>query len=147
MATVTKEILIGAPPEKVAGYFDDPMHLPEIWPSLVEVSDVEELPTGGHRYHWKYKMAGKGFEGDSETIQREESGDTFHFVAKNTGEIPSTFDWTFTPGNGGTKVVMKADYEIPRTLLSKLTEPLVLRMNEREATAVLENLKDRIEAP
>ncbi len=142
MATVAKEIFIQAPPEQVAGYFEDPMHLLEIWPSMVDVSGVEALPNGGHRYHWTYKMAGMRFEGDSETVEFQEHR---HFVAKNTGQIPSTFDWTFTPSEGGTKVAMRADYELPKKLLTKLAEPFLLRLNEREADTVLKNLKDRIE--
>ena len=68
-----------------------------------------------------------------------------HVVEKNTGQIPSTFDWAFAPGNGGTTVTVKADYEIPAKLLGKFTEPFIVRLNEREAETVLANLKDRIE--
>ena len=143
MATVEQEILIEAPPEKVTDYLDDPTVLPEIWPSMVKITNVEALPNGGHRYHWDYKMAGFRFEGDSETVEYEPGR---HFVQKNTGQIPSTFDWKFVPENGSTKVVMKAEYEIPKTLLGKLTEPFILKLNEREAETVMRNLKDRIEA-
>lgn len=143
MATIEKSILITAPVEEVFTYLEEPTHLPEVWPSLVEVSDVVDLPQGGDRYHYVYKMAGTRFEGDSETI---EFVPYKHFVRESTGEIPSTFDWTFMPQNGSTKVVLKAKYEVPKTLLGKLSEPFILKLNEREADTFFANLKDRIEA-
>jgi uncharacterized membrane protein len=142
MATIEKSIAIEALPEHVAEYLADPVHLPEIWPSMIEVRDVEALPAGGNRYHWVYKMAGMRFEGDSETVEFVPNE---HFVQKNTG-IPSTFFWKFLPKNGGTEVEMKVDYEVPKTLLGKFAEPFVLRLNEREAEIVLANLKDRVES-
>jgi hypothetical protein len=128
--------------KKVWDYVDDPLHLLEIWPSMVEVRDVKTLPKGGHRYHWLYKMAGMRFEGDSETVVFEPER---RFVQKNTGQIPSTFDWTFTAVNGTTKIELKTEYEIPQTLLGKLKEPFVRKLNEREADIFLANLKDRVE--
>ena len=142
MTTIERSIKIEAPVKQVWEYVDDPVHLLEIWPSMVEVKDVEALPEGGHRYHWLYKMAGMRFEGDSETVEFEPDR---HILQKNTGQIPGTFDWTFLPENGATKIVMKAEYEIPTTLLGKLARPFILKLNEREADTVLANLKDRVE--
>ena len=143
VTTIKRNILIKAPVKQVFAYVDDPVHLPEIWPSMVEVKEVQPLPKGGHRYHWLYKMAGTRFEGDSETVEFEPDR---HFLQKNTGQIPSTFDWTFTPENGSTRIEMKTEYEIPKSLLNKLAEPFILKLNEREADTFLANLKDRVEA-
>jgi uncharacterized membrane protein len=142
VTTIERSIKIEAPVKQVWEYVDDPVHLLEIWPSMVEVKDVEALPEGGHRYHWLYKMAGMRFEGDSETIEFEPEK---HFVQRNTGQIPSTFDWKFTPENGSTKIDLRTEYEIPQSLLGKLAEPFVLKLNEREADTFLANLKDRVE--
>lgn len=128
--------------KKVWDYVDDPLHLLEIWPSMVEVRDVKTLPKGGHRYHWLYKMAGMRFEGDSETVVFEPER---RFVQKNTGQIPSTFDWTFTSVNGTTKIELKTEYEIPQTLRGKLKEPFVRKLDEREADIFLANLMYRVE--
>jgi len=142
VTTIKRSIVIEAPLKQVFAYVDDPVHLLEIWPSMVEVKEVQPLPKGGHRYHWLYKMAGTRFEGDSETVEFEPDR---HFLQKNTGQIPSTFDWTFTPENGSTRIEMKTEYEIPESLLAKLAEPFVLKLNEREADTFLANLKDRVE--
>jgi uncharacterized membrane protein len=142
MATITKSIVIEAPVKQVFSYLDEPANLPEIWPSMVEVKDVAILPTGGHRFHWIYKMAGIRFEGDLDTIEFEQDK---HFVSKTTGQIPATFDYTFVADNGRTTVEMKTEYEIPQTLLGKFAEPFLRKLNEREAETVLANLKDRLE--
>jgi uncharacterized membrane protein len=142
VTTIEKSIVIDVPLKAVFSYLDDPTHLPEIWPSMVEVKEVKPLPNGGHRYHWVYKMAGMRFEGDSETVEFEPDR---HLVSKSTGQIPSRFDYTFTPANGSTKIDVKAEYEIPSTLLGKVGEPFIRKLNEREADAFLANLKDRLE--
>lgn len=142
MATLERSFTIKAPLEKVFSYLDEPINLLEIWPSLVKITDVKELPTGGDRYHWVYKMAGMQFEGDSETVEFVPNR---HFLQKNTGEIPSTFEWSFAAENGVTKIFMKTEYEIPKTLLGKLAEPFLVKLNEREADTLIGNLKDRME--
>jgi ligand-binding SRPBCC domain-containing protein len=142
MATLERSFTVKAPLEKVFSYLDEPINLLEIWPSLVKITDVKALPTGGDRYHWVYKMAGTQFEGDSETVEFVQNK---HFLQKNTGEIPSTFDWSFAAENGVTKVLMKTEYEIPKTLLGKLAEPFLVKLNEREADTLIGNLKDRME--
>ncbi len=142
MATITKSIVIEAPVTQVFSYLDEPVNLPEIWPSMVEVVDVATLPTGGHRFHWIYKMAGMRFEGDAETVEFDLDR---HILRKSTGPFPSTFEYTFTPENGRTKLDLKAVYDPPKALFGKFTEPFILKLNEREAETVLANLKDRLE--
>ena len=142
MVTVEREIRIDAPPEKVFAYLEDPRHLPEFWPSMVEVKDITELPKGGHRFVWLYKMAGMPFEGETETIEFKAYE---HFVHKITGEFPVVFDWTFRPDNGATIVTVKAEYEIPQTVLGKFKEPFIRKLNEREADIFAANLKDFFE--
>jgi len=44
MAKSEKTITINAPVEKVFSYIEGGTNLPEIWPSLVEVTDVQRLP-------------------------------------------------------------------------------------------------------
>ena len=143
MATVERSSVIKAPVDTVFAYLDDPLHLPEIWPSLIEIRDVKDLAQGGHEFHWTYKMAGVRLEGDTTTVEFEPKK---HVVTKSTGEIPSTFEWTFAAENGSTRFTLKVDYEMPDSLVGKVTEPFVRKLNEHEADAFVANLKDRIEA-
>jgi uncharacterized protein YndB with AHSA1/START domain len=142
VVTIDKDITIKAPPETVFGFLEDPKHFPEIFPSLIEVKDVEKLPTGGYRYHWIYKLAGFKFEGETMTTQWAPPKT---IVDKTKGEIESTFEWKFFPENGHTKVELEIGFEFPKQLVGKFEEPFLLRLNEREAEMVLWNLKDRLE--
>jgi uncharacterized protein YndB with AHSA1/START domain len=94
MAKVERSMEIQAPVEKVFGYAAVPSHLPEFWPSMVEVKDVQPLPNGGHRFGWVYQMAGMRFDGTSEDIEYVPNQ---QMVQKTRGGIDSTINWTFQP--------------------------------------------------
>ncbi len=143
MAKVEKTITINAPVEKVCGYMSEPTNLPEIWPSLVEVKDVQRLPNGGHSNRWVYKMAGMRFEGTSEDIEYVANQ---RIVSKTKGGVESTQTWMFQPDAGGTKVTFEVEYNMPIPVLGKLAEAIIVKMNDREGDLILANLKTRMES-
>ena len=143
MAKVEKTITINAPVEKVFDYIDQPTNLPEIWPSLMEIKDVQTLPDGGHTDRWVYKMAGMRFEGTTEGIEHVTNQ---RIVSKTKGGVKSTQTWVFQPEAGGTKVTFEVEYNIPIPVLGKLAEAIVVKMNDREGDSILANLKTRMEA-
>lgn len=142
MAKIEKTIFINAPVEKVFAFMAKPENLPEIWPSLQEVRNVQPMPNGGYSYDWTYKMAGLRVEGRAEWTEFVQNR---RIVDKNEGGIPSTFIWTYEAENGGTRVSVSVDYTIPGALLGRLAEPIVHKMNAQEAETVLANLKARME--
>jgi uncharacterized membrane protein len=142
MAKIKKFVSINAPLDRVYEYVTHPENLPEIWPSMIEVSNVQRKPDGSHSFDWVYKMAGIHFNGHANTIEVEMNK---RVVVKNEKGIPSTFYWTYSGENGGTRVTMEVDYTLPGRVLDKLAEPFLHRLNEREAETVLENLKSRME--
>jgi uncharacterized membrane protein len=142
MAILTKTIIINAPAEKVFAYAIEPTNLPEIWPSMIEVKDVQPSPAGGYNYGWVYKMAGMRIEGASETTECIPNKRT---VTKSIKGIQSTFTWTYQPDAGGTKLTVEVEYTIPVPLLGKLVETFIVKLNEHEAEVMLANLKARIE--
>jgi uncharacterized membrane protein len=144
MLTVDKSIEINAPVEKVFGYIRNVATMPEIWPSLEEVTNVQALPNGGHSYDWQYKMAGLRFHGHSEDELVE---DRKRIVERGTGGIESRISWAFeqlTPDT--TRVTSHIEYTVPIPVIGRLAESMVHRMNEREAEVLLANLKIRMEA-
>ena len=141
MATVKSSITINAPVEKVFEY-TTPENLPEVWPSLVEVKNVKELPDGGYSWDWVYKMAGMNFNGSSEHVEYVDNERT---VAQSTG-IDSTITWTYESVGSGTKMTTLTEYKIPVPLLGKVAEAFVVKMNENESNTILANLKARLEA-
>jgi uncharacterized membrane protein len=143
MAKITRSISISAPVEKVFAYMDDPTHMPEFWPSMIEVKDVKQAPEGvGSTFGWVYKMAGMRFEGVSETTEHIPNQRT---ATRSTKGIQSTFVWTYEPEDGGTKLTSEVEYVVPIPLLGRLAEAFILKQNEHEAETMLANLKARME--
>ena len=141
MATVKNSIIINAPVEKVFEYLT-PENLPEIWPSLVEVTNVQKLPNGGYSWDWIYKMAGMRLTGHSEHIEFVLNERT---VAKSTGGIESEIAWEYQSIDVGTKMVSSVDYKVPVPSVGKIAESIVAKINENEAEVVLANVKARME--
>ena len=142
MVKTEKSIFINAPVEKVFAFMTEPKNHPEIWPSLLEVKDVESLPNGGYSYNWVYKMAGIRIEGHAEWIEFVPNQ---RIVDKNESGIPSTFVYTYQPEDGGTRVTVNVEYTLPGAVLGKLAEPFIVKVNENEGDTVLANLKARME--
>lgn len=142
MAKITRDILINAPVDEVFAYHSDPTNQPEYWPSMMEVRDVEELPQGGKRFRWVYKMAGIRLEGSTETTEFVKNK---RLATRSKGGIESSFIYEYKPEGEGTRVSLEVQYTVPVPVLGKLAEAFVLKANEREADTVLGNLKDRLE--
>jgi len=142
MAKIEKSILIGAPVEKVFAFMAEPSNLLEIWPSLLEVRNVQPLPNGGYCYDWTYKMAGMRIEGQAEWTEFVKDQ---RIVYGNESGIPGTFVWTYRREDGGTRVSVSVEYTIPGAVLARLAEPIIHKMNEHESETILANLKARME--
>jgi len=140
MASIKSSITINSPLDKVFEY-TKPENLPEIWPSLVEVKNVKELPNGGYSWDWKYKMAGMNFNGSSEHVEFVENERT---VAQSTG-IESTITWSYEAVAGGTRMTTETEYKIPVPLLGRVAEAFITKVNENESATILANLKARME--
>ena len=142
MIRITRTIHIDAPVERVFGFLEDKTHLPEIWPSMIEVSDEQPLENGGKRFHWVYKMAGVLFEGDTEETEFLRNR---RIVSTSRQGVENETVWDFKPIGDGTEVTFGAAYTIPIPLVDKFAEPLLAKMNAAEAELVLTNLKARLE--
>ena len=108
MPKLMKAVTVHKPVHEVFEYVDEPMHLPEIWPSLYEVKAVEAKPV--RKFDWLYNLAGKHFAGKTKTIEHVVDE---RIVEKAEGEIESTFIWKFQGQNGFTKLAFEADYKLP----------------------------------
>jgi len=143
MARILKTITIDAPVDEVFSYVEEPANVPEYWPSVIEVKDVESLPGGGFKYRWVYKMAGIRFEGGTETTEFVVNERT---VSENTGGVSGTVTWTYQSEAGKTLVTFEAEYTVEIPLLRKLAESFLVKLNEQEAEAILDNVKAKLEA-
>jgi uncharacterized membrane protein len=142
MVKMTKSVTINAPVAKVFAFMGQPTNLPEIWPSMAEIKNVQPSPVGGYNWGWVYKMAGVRFDGASETTEFISNQ---RVVTKSTKGIESKFVWMYEPKDSGTKVTVEVEYTVPIPLLGKLAEAFIVKQNEREADVMLANLKSRME--
>ncbi len=139
---IKKHIDINAPVPKVFDYMSDPRHFLDIWPSMVDIENIERTDEGVRSYDWTYKMAGLKFKGTSIT---EEAVENERTVVVNKKGIPSTFVWEYHPHNGGTALDVEIEYDIPTPVLGKFAEKAITRINDREADTLLANLKTVME--
>jgi len=142
MIQAKKQIHINAPVEKVFDFSVEPENLPEIWPSLIKVDNIERSPTAGHSWDWQYKMAGMTFNGHSNTTEFVPNK---RVVTENKEGIPSIFNWEYSAEDGGTTLDVTVEYTVPVPVLGKLAERIVVKMNENEMDTLLANLKTVME--
>ena len=140
MAIIGEAVIINAPVEKIFNYISTPNNLSEFWPSLVEVTDVQSLPTGGYKARYVYKMAGIHFKGTGEYTEIVPNPS---LVIVTKGGIKSILTWTFRAQANRTRVTLTVNYKIPIPLLGKLAEAMVEKMNEQELTVMLSNLRTK----
>ncbi|MFC1903913.1 SRPBCC family protein [Chloroflexota bacterium] len=140
MAKVDKEIWIETPIEKIFGYISDPRNLPEFWPSLMEIKDVQSLPDGGYSARWVYKMMGMRFDGTGKYTQIVPHQ---FFVIETEGGIRSKIAWTVRSWGNKTRVTLSIEYKIPIPLLGKLAEAIIVKMNDHEGDLIMANLQAR----
>jgi uncharacterized protein YndB with AHSA1/START domain len=143
MAKITKSVRINASVDRVFDYLSNPEHLLEVWPNMMEVSNIKQTADGGRSYDWVYKMAGLKFHGHADTVAIEKNK---RIVVKNDTGIPSTFEWTYAGEDGGMRLSVSVEYTMPVPVLHKLAEKLVHRMNERDVDTLLEHIKGRVES-
>jgi len=143
MERITRTAFLEATPAKVFGNLMDPKNLPEIWPSMLEASNVKTKPDGTTESDdFTYRMAGVKVHGHTEFTDVERDR---HIVWRSEGGIKSTTRWTFAPHGNGTDIIDEVEYELPASLLTRLAPPFVRRINEHEADACVQNLKARME--
>jgi len=140
VAKVDKEVEVNAPIGKVFSYVSKPSNLPEIWPGLVEIKDVESLPNGGYRFQWVYKMVGRLLKGTGEYAEIIPNQ---WVVIKTTGGIRSTITWTFRSMGNRTRVTFTVEYKVPVPLLGKMAEAIIVRMNDQEGDLMMVHLAAR----
>jgi len=142
MFEIKKSILIDAPIEKVFGFMENPTNLPEIWPSMIEVTNVRKNDKVWNLFDWVYKMGGMKINGHSETVELTQNKS---ITTESTEGIQSHFDWHFEEIEGKTQVNMECKYSIPIPLVGKMAEKFLRKLNEHEAETTLANLKARME--
>ena len=143
MQTITRDVLVIAPLERVFSFLVDPHNLSDIWPSIVEVKSVKKAKNNdGFKFNWDYKMAGVEFEGKCETIEHIPNE---RIAIKSTKGLDSTITWALNSVGQNTHVRLKFEYQIPASVLKEMEEETIVQENEREVETMLQNLKNKLE--
>jgi len=143
METVEKSVRIRVPARIIFDYVSDPAHLPAIWANMTHIQDIQMLPQGRHRYHWRYMLCGVRFEGESECIEQNVPA---RLTEKWRGGLQGQVEWLMTPQNGDTQVTMRLEYAFPAPLVQKHNCQDVNAEHARDVEAALNNLKRVLEA-
>jgi uncharacterized protein YndB with AHSA1/START domain len=147
MQQIRKTVEIHAPVEQVFNYLLEPTNLPEIWPSVVEVSNVERSEDGTCSFDWTYKMAGMRFPGHY--TQKVVSPKEYVEAQNESGRvgIPSSFRWTYESKAGWCELTCEVDYTVPVPVLGRLAEVAAATVDDRDLETMLANVRHAIEVP
>ena len=141
MVAVEKSIVINAPADKIFTYWNDPRNLTDLWPSMLEVTNVKQLENGGTQFDFIFRMA--GIKARSTSIDTEVVPGKY-VVNETTGGIKSTVRVDFVPDTEGTKVTAKSSYSVSIPILGRMIEAATRRANEKELHMCLNNLKMKV---
>jgi uncharacterized protein YndB with AHSA1/START domain len=136
---------IEAPVEKVFELFIDPSAMADMELGGVgqETRDVKLTADGnGTSYSWNLKVAGVRIPGENFNVYLDVVPNK-HITEKSSRAIVGTWEYSFEPEDGGTKLTMehhsRSIWAVPP--LSTLMDMAMPRMNEQ----FMRQLKDRIE--
>lgn len=144
MAKIHRDIVVNAEPERCFDFIADPSLAPLFISSLYSITPIDVEPRGaGNKWGFEYDMFGVPVRGESECTEFERPSKYVWQSIPGSSTIDTTFSYTFEPENGGTKVSLDVEYQIPEQVLGgKIADKLVVeRMNEHEADAAISNLK------
>ncbi|KYH25329.1 polyketide cyclase / dehydrase and lipid transport [Halalkalicoccus paucihalophilus] len=142
MVRIERDVWIDAEHKAVFEYMASPENHLNVMPSLHRIENVEELPSGGHRGEFRFKMVGIPIEGrfeDIEFVPNERR------VYEMSGDVEGSMHYTFEPADGGTHFTCVMDVAFPSRVLDRVLRPVVRKYNEREVETMLANLKTLME--
>lgn len=139
MHTVSESTVLAAPPDEVFAFLDEPSNQAAVTPGIAEAERIERLDDGGNRARYTYEMAGISFDGEVVATAYEPDERIVYDVR---GGVAGTIEWTFEPGEEGTRFTYAAEYELPSAALDALAAPVLERYNRRQIRKTLANLRD-----
>ena len=143
MPTATASVQVDASPEDCFAFLREPDNHPSIVPGLREV-DADPLDDGGHEGTFTYGVVGVPL-----TLQfRDVELDPPHRrVFEVTGPMEGTATYELTAEDGGTRVTLTNEYDLPGPdVLGSVAEPLVRRYLQSDVESWVENAKAAIES-
>lgn len=141
MTSLRREFMLKTPVDKVFDYISNPVNEIEYIPGVIDIHDVVGEGVG-LRCQWNYKIMGFRLNGEAEII---EFTPYRRYVIKTTGDVESTWDWTFEGDSAKTKLKLKVDYSLPMPVLDHIGEALLKVLTGYEANYAMAILKKKLE--
>ncbi len=107
MSKIEKRVVVNCSLERLFTYLPEVEPLPEIWPGLLEVGEVQRLPRGGVMARWIFKMTGLLFEDLTERCEPLVDRDGSLTVL---GDLECIMKWNFQPNTRVTALNLDGDH-------------------------------------
>ena len=138
-AQITLQTIIPATRERLFEFLTTPGQVRLVLPGLIESTNISELPLKvGSTFDYKYQMYGVIVEGQWEVFVLERPS---RYEARTTGGAESTWRYNLEDADGGTRLSLALEYDVPQSLLGQVRIGLLKKINEKEAEHFFENLK------
>jgi len=141
MNNITKSVHITNTPNYILNYIINIKNHPNFILALESITEPNGDPrTPGTSWTWTFTMSGVRINGTAHTVNFEKD----HIFSYQTkGDLESLFTYTTVPENGGTRLTITVEYEMPTTVLKKVTEKLFIKhINEFVTAQAAKNLHD-----
>lgn len=145
MASVSKTVVINAPPDAVFSFVADfPERATSFIPGLNRIDHVSTQKAGpGQTWQYEFNWFGLVIAGQTECSKLERPR-LYEF--KTVTGNRSTWQYRFESDGGGTRVTLDVEYDVPESQLARFaTQGMLQSMNEQRATETLANLKGLVE--
>ena len=145
MPVVETSVTIDVPVVKVFEFIDDPGNISKWFAGITDAVDIKRTEEHvGDSWTTKYSVLGLSMDIEQKVTEYEKNA---RMVMSLGGMMPGSVTYTFTGDGDSTKVTQELDYEVKGGAIGKAMNRLVLeRMNAKNATRSLDDLKDLLEA-
>lgn len=138
--TIQADARIENDPESVIAYISDVRNRPLYLSLLRSVDDVHEKEgVVGSTWRWTVGVLGMDFSGTG-VCTGYEAGKRYSFTTE--GGISSTWTYRANPEDGGTRLTVEVEYQVPANALAAMPTDIVLESTRKaEADRAVKNLK------
>jgi carbon monoxide dehydrogenase subunit G len=145
MPVVENSVTINVPVAKVFEFMDDPGNTYKWFAGVTDNVDITRTDEHvGDSWTTKYAVLGFNMDIEQTVAAWEENA---RVVINLGGMMPGSFTTTLSSNGDSTNVTQKFEYEVKGGAIGKMMNRIVLeRMNAKNATRSLEDLKDLLEA-
>ncbi len=143
MAIVQRNVQINASPQETMALLSDASRWPDWYPGMTEIDIAAPFPEQGGKVVFKVKSVGMSMS-ITETVL-DYQPDKLQLLQME-GMLSGRARWELNPEGDGARLTTTFDYALPRGVLGKLADALIVkRMNGKTLGDALNNFKALVE--